>query len=140
MLNEPYGLGVEQMAHYRKDTGLIPMWHKNYLPYPRWMQKDNSISTSEQRPTTMSWMIHPISCPLTLNRLQKVWWSDAEAIKQTKKITSTQNCQFCNYFMIVLICCQVVKYTHYKINNYFCRNKKGSFLFNTFSTYLLSGC
>ena len=29
----------------------------------------------------MSWFIHPVTCRLTLNRLQKVWWSNVKTIK-----------------------------------------------------------
>ena len=45
------------------------------------MLDHRSRKTSEQRATTVSWFMHSIACPLALNRLQKVWWSD---VKQTQ--------------------------------------------------------
>ena len=47
-------------------------------------EREDLIHGSEQSYNIMSWLIHPMTCRLTLNRLQKVWWSDVKTIKQTK--------------------------------------------------------
>ena len=52
----------------------------DFMQYPRCMLLDNLIISSEQRFTSMPWLIHPITCSLTLNKLQIVCWWD---VKQT---------------------------------------------------------
>ena len=73
---------AEVTAYVLEDPGSIPMWDQNFLPYPGWMQQDNFISSSEQRPITMSWLIHSMTCRLTWDILEKVWWSGYNTINK----------------------------------------------------------
>ena len=49
--------------------------------------------TSEQRPITRSWLIHPMTYRLTLNTSRKVWWSDIKKQSNKQKLLLSKYCK-----------------------------------------------